>query len=56
MKFELDKKQIKALYDFAEMFDTEDVRRMVDSRLTDEQLQDFDNVLDTIYKNYQGKI
>lgn len=53
--YELDKKQVKALYDFAEMFNTEDIRIMVDNRLDDNQLKEFNNVLDTIYKSFQEK-
>lgn len=55
MKFELDKKQIKALYDFAEMFDMDDLSKMIDGKLTDEQIEDLNDVLDMIYKIYQEK-
>lgn len=56
MKFELEKKEIKALFDFAEAFNKKDITKMVGDKLTEKQIYNFDNVLDSIFKAYQDKL
>ena len=56
MKFELDKEQIKALYDFANTFDFGDLHDMIGERMTEKEIYQLDCVLDLIHKTFQERL
>lgn len=56
MKYELNEEQIKAIYNFAKIFTSEDLHKIIGNNMTKEDIDQLNCVLDSIYYTFQYEL